>query len=448
MARPASTSITCPSCGRPFGAILEQIIDVGRDPTAKERLLSGRVNLITCPNCGYRGMVGTPLMYHDPAKQMAVIYVPIELNLDSTARQKLIGDLTNALMRSLPEEAPKGYLLQPKEALTMQGLVDLVLEGDGITQEMIASERRKVELIEQISTVSDEELVPLLAENQALFDLTFIELLTAASQAATQRGDTRRSLRLLNVRSQLMETTEAGQMLREQEAAANEAAQELQALGENITREAFVDLLIKAAGNPAKVDALAGMGRSLLDYTTFQLITNQLDATTSEDDKKLLEALRDRLLQINAEYERQARVLIQRSADTLKMLLQAGDIPGAIRNNLDRIDDMFLQILQVNLEEARRAGNLEVSTRLKEIRDEVLKLIQASAPPEIRLINDLLAVESEEESIKMLQEHQADINEDLVAVMGELADQLRQGGNSPAADRLEVLRAQAQKMLT
>ena len=447
MARPASTSITCPSCGRPFGAILEQIIDVGRDPTGKERLLSGRVNLITCPNCGYRGMVGTPLMYHDPSKQLAVIYVPIELNLDTNARQKLIGDLTNALMRSLPEEAPKGYLLQPKEALTMQGLVDVVLEADGITQEMIASERQKVELIEKLSTVPDEELPGLLTENQALFDLTFLELLTAAAQAASQRGDSRGSLRLLNVRSTLMDTTEAGMELRAQEASVIEASQELQALGENVTRDAFVDLLVRSADNPIKVDALASMGRTLLDYTTFQLITNRIDAAADEQ-KKSLEALRDRLLQINAEYERQARLMIQRSADTLKMLLQAADIPTAIRNNLDRIDDMFLQILQVNLEEARKAGNLEVSARLKEIRDEVLKLIQASAPPEIRLINDLLAVESEEESIKMLQTRQAEVNEDLVGVMAELADQLRQGGNDPAADRLESLRDQAQKMLS
>jgi hypothetical protein len=190
------------------------------------------------------------------------------------------------------------------------------------------------------------------------------------------------------------------------------------------------------------------MGRSLLDYTTFQLITNRVDAAASDEEKRPLEALRDRLLQINAEYERQARVMIQRSADTLKMLLQAADIPSAIRNNLDRIDDMFLQILQVNLEEARKAGNLEVSARLKEIRDEVLKLIQASAPPEIRLINDLLSVESEEESMQMLQTRQAEVNEDLVGVMGELADQLRQGGNDPAADRLINLRMQAQKMLS
>lgn len=448
MARPASTSITCPSCGRPFGAILEQIIDVGRDPTAKERLLSGRVNLITCPNCGYRGMVGTPLMYHDPSKQMAVVYVPIELNLDPNARQKLIGDLTNALMRSLPEDAPRGYLLQPKEALTMQGLVDLVLEADGITQEMIATERHKVELIEQISTVAEEELQPLLDQNKALFDLTFLELLTAAAQSASQRGDARRSLRLLNVRSTLMDTTEAGQELREQEQAVAEVAQELQALGEQVTRESFVDLLARSADSPIKIDALASMGRTLLDYTTFQLITNKVDAAATEEEKSRLAALRDRLLQINAEYERQARAMIQRSADTLKMLLQAGDIPGAIRNNLDRIDDMFLQILQVNLEEARKAGNLEVSARLKEIRDEVLKLIQASAPPEIRMINDLLSIENEEESIQLLQSRQSEVNEDLVTVMSELAEQLRQGGNDPAADRLEMLRAQAQKMLS
>jgi len=74
--------MSCPSCRQPFGAILEQILDVGIDPSAKERLLSGRINLITCPFCGYRGMVGTPLMYHDPAKKLAIVYVPMELNLD------------------------------------------------------------------------------------------------------------------------------------------------------------------------------------------------------------------------------------------------------------------------------------------------------------------------------------------------------------------------------
>ena len=74
----------------------------------------------------------------------------------------------------------------------------------------------------------------------------------------------------------------------------------------------------------------------------------------------------------------------------------APDIPSAIQANLNRIDDTFLQVLQVNLEEARKADNADISDRLKIIRDEVLKLIQSSAPPEIQFINELLSLESEE----------------------------------------------------
>jgi hypothetical protein len=425
---------------------LEQIIDVGLDPTAKERLLSGRVNLITCPQCGYRGMVGTPLVYHDAAKQMAIIYVPMELNLEQSQREKLIGDFTNALIRALPEDAPKGYLLQPHTALTLQGLIDQILEADGISPEMLDAERKKVDLVRQIiAAADDQEVAQLISDNQPLLDLTFLELLTAAAQSASQSGDSRQSLKLLNLRSQLMDSTEAGQELKAQEAALNEAAREVEALGQNITREAFAELLVNAVNNPAKVDALATLGRNLLDYTTFQLITEQIEKSEGES-RTQLEAMRNRLLEINAEYERQARALIQRSTDTLKMLLQAPDVAAAIRNNLDRIDDMFLQVLQLNLDEARKAGHVEVSSKLKQVRDEVLKLIQASAPPEVRLINDLLALENENEALEALRTRKAEVNDNLLAVMDELINQLGQAGNDPAVQRLEALKLEAQRL--
>lgn len=445
MVRPVQSSISCPACGQPFGAILEQIIDVGIDPTSKERLLSGRVNLITCPHCGYRGMVGTPLMYHDPAKKLAIVYVPMELNLQQAEREKLIGDMTNAVIRALPEDAPKGYLLQPGTALTLQGLLDQVLEADGITQDMIQNERRKVELVNSLAAADAAERERLLSENLDLVDVGFLELLTAAAQAASQSGDERGSLRLLNVRQHLLETTEAGQAIKAQQAALIEASQELQALGESVTREAFVELLVRAAGDPLKVDALATLGRALLDYTTFQILTGYIDRASPEQHDQLVE-VRERLLQINAEYEQQARAMIQRAAETLRGLIVARDIPAAIRANLHRIDDTFLQVLQVNLEEARRTGNVEVSGRLREIRDEVLKLIQASAPPEIQLINDLLSLESEQESLDLLRSRQQEISEDLLQVMGDLAGQLRDSGNDLAAQRLERLRAAALEM--
>jgi len=442
-----STSITCPVCGQPFGAILERILDVRIDPTVKERLLGGRINLVTCPHCGYRGAVGTPLLYHDPTKKLAIVYVPMELNLQQTDRERLVGDLTNAVIRSLPEDAPKGYLLQPQTALTLQGLIEQVLEADGVTQEMLQAERRKVELVNELADAKPEQRDQLLEENWDLFDLGFLELLTATAQAATQAGDQRRALRLLNIRQYLMDNTETGQALKAQQEALLEASQELQSLGQNVTRETFIELLVQAIDNPPKVDALAALGRALLDYTTFQLITARIDAARTEDEKAALGALRDRLLEINAEYEQQARAVIQRAADTLRMLMAAPDVSSAIMSNLDRIDDTFLQVLQVNLEEARKSGNTPVSDRLRQIRDEVLRLIQTSAPPEIRLINDLLSLESEAESLALLRSRHSEITPDFIEVMAQIAEQLRAGGNESAAQRLDVLRAEAEQFI-
>ena len=62
----AKTQTNCPRCKQPIIAEIEQIFDLNTDPAAKQRLLSGTVNFIHCPACGYEGMVGTPIVYHDP----------------------------------------------------------------------------------------------------------------------------------------------------------------------------------------------------------------------------------------------------------------------------------------------------------------------------------------------------------------------------------------------
>jgi hypothetical protein len=446
MARPMQQTINCPQCGQPFNAILEQILDVGRDPSARDRLLSGRVNVVTCPHCGFQGVVSTPLMYHDPEKQLAIVYVPMQLNLGQEDREKLIGDMTNAVMRGMPDDAPKGYLLQPATALTLQGLTEQVLEAEGITREMIDAERRKIELIDQLAEAKKDEVDGLIEENQDLIDATFLELLRAAGQAAGQSGDNRTSLRLLNLRSRLMETTEAGQELKAREEAIVEASRELQALGEQgqgITREQFVDLLVKASGDPAKVEAYGVLGRNLLDYRTFQLLSEQAEKAESEEKAEHIREARETLLEIAAEFEEQSRAVIERAANTLRTLLQTEDIEGAVRANLDRIDETFLAVLQANLEEARNNGQVEVSSRLKRIRDEVLRLMQQAAPPEIRLINDLLSAESDEAAIALLNERSDELSPDILSVFEDLIRQLRDAGNEGAADRLEVLRAEA-----
>ncbi len=279
-----------------------------------------------------------------------------------------------------------------------------------------------------------------------MIDTGFLALLTAAAQAASQQNDNRTALRLLNLRKRLMETTEAGHELQAQEQALVEASEELRALGENITRDQFVGLLARAAGNWPKVDALGTLGRALLDYTTFQLLTEHIEQVQNDEERANLEEVRNHLLAIAAEYERQSRAVLEHAVSTLRMLLQTGDVQAAIQANLDRIDETFLMVLQANLEEARRSGNVEASSRLKVIRDEVMRLIQEAAPPEVRLINDLLALETEEEALQLLHERSADLTPDTLVVMEDLIAQLRDAGNDPAADRLALIHAEAAKM--
>src|SRR5260221_4391873 len=146
--QPRGTQLTCPNCRQPFSAQLEQVIDVGRDPQAKARLLARRINLVTCSHCGYQTMLGTPLVYHDAAKELLLIYIPMELNLPRQEQERLIGSMTNAIINSLPQEQRKGYLLTPKMMLSMQGMVETSVEGDGITKEFLEQQRAKMGLVE------------------------------------------------------------------------------------------------------------------------------------------------------------------------------------------------------------------------------------------------------------------------------------------------------------
>jgi hypothetical protein len=112
------TRISCPNCRQPIVADIEQLYDAGANPEAKQRLLSGSNNLVQCPHCGFQGPVETPIVYHDPQKELLLTYIPPVLNMPRNEQEKLIGNLINQVVNRLPQEQRKGYLLRPQPALT------------------------------------------------------------------------------------------------------------------------------------------------------------------------------------------------------------------------------------------------------------------------------------------------------------------------------------------
>lgn len=60
----------CRRCGTEKEVPSLNIINTESNPELKEKLLSGRLFLWSCPHCGADNLVKYPLLYHDPAQKL------------------------------------------------------------------------------------------------------------------------------------------------------------------------------------------------------------------------------------------------------------------------------------------------------------------------------------------------------------------------------------------
>ena len=127
------TSVPCPVCRQPIVVDLTRLFDLNTDPSAKEKLLSGAANYFQCPNCQQQGIYPTPIVYHDPDKELLLTYFPPELHTPINEQEKTIGPLIKKVMDDLAPEKRKGYLFKPQTMLSQQKLFETILEADGIT---------------------------------------------------------------------------------------------------------------------------------------------------------------------------------------------------------------------------------------------------------------------------------------------------------------------------
>ena len=187
------TQVNCPNCSQPVVADVDQLFDLNIDPTAKQRLLSGAFNLVQCQVCGYQGNLATPLVYHDPEKELLLSFVPPDLGLPRDEQEKVIGNLITQVFNELPQEQRKGYLFSPQSALTMQGFIERILEEDGITREMIQAQQDRLNLIQRLANVTDDAVLEeIVKQEEALLDHEFYGLVNRLVESAMMSGDSAR----------------------------------------------------------------------------------------------------------------------------------------------------------------------------------------------------------------------------------------------------------------
>ncbi len=424
--------VTCPKCGTKYVAQVKSVVDVGQEPSLKTALLRGKLNTVRCPACAAVGSISTPLLYHDPQKELLLLFFPPQLNLKLEDRERLTGSLVNALMTTLPADARKGYFFNPRTVLTMQSLIEEVLKADGLTDEMIERQRNRGRVLQDLLEVMDdpERLKYLIDENKEHIDYSFFLTLSAAAEDSAASGLKDLSERLLALREVLLE----GLSITLPEPLSLETSRE-----EVLNRILQID-------EPASRRAFVVYNRPLLDYAFFQELTGRIEQVPSEQAESL-RSLRSELLELTQQLDKEALAMQQAKIRLLQEILNSPDPVAALRDRKQEIDVLFLSLLASAMRAAEEAMDEEELQRLQSLNDAAMSILQEDLPPELRLVNDLLAAEYPDGTEQVLQQRREDWTADLIQVLENLGQDLEDRGQPEAAQRLRNVRQQAQALL-
>lgn len=436
MLPPQPVSLTCPNCGTPFQAPVFQLIDVGQAPELKQALLSGRVNVAVCPKCGAGGMLAAPLVYHDPAKQFFFALFPQEVQATPQEREQFIGALSQFILRDLPKDAPRGYLLTPRNFISLSSMLDTILEGEGIPRAALEAQRKRTEILSRLMAASEDEqaLQQVVEANKAALDYEFFLTMSAYIEAAEQDQDEEALQRFTSLRDRVM--TMVGFSMEDGEA---EPEQDL---------EQAIDALLQAEES-ALPEAIAEH-RPLLDYDFYEAIAARIDAAHTAGDAAEAERLatrRDLIRDTAEQMDRDAQELFERAAQTLQGVLEAPDTRAALVEHREELDEAFMLVVGLNAQQAERAGNQEMVQRLAAIEKEAMEVIQEALSPEERLIGQLLSAETPQDATKLLRQNASAINSPFVKRLNEMSAEMETSGRKEIGDRLRQLGREAASML-
>jgi hypothetical protein len=412
-------------------AEIQQLFDLNTDPDAKQKLLSGAANTIQCQACGYQGLYPTPIVYHDPEKEMLLTYFPSELGVSINEQEKMVGPLIKRVVNDLPMEKRKAYLFQAQSMLTYQTMMEKILEADGVTKDMLDAQQKKLQLIQRLlSTASVDSRKEIIKQEEALIDETFFGLLNRLVEATVAQGDKQSAQQLALFQQELLQETKVGQEIQEKMKSSQKAMEDLQeAAKAGLTREKLLDLLIEAP-DEIYINTLIGMVRSGLDYEFFQILSQKIDATSDSDKKTKLSSLRDFLVEVTRQIDVQIQEEKQHARETLNKILAEVNIEVGLEKYGNELNDFFVEAVQEGLQEARKAADLEKISKLGQLNS---MIEEASKPPaEIQFVETLLQAPDAESIQTLLNEKPEVINDEFLQLLANLINQTEQQGNQQA----------------
>ncbi len=450
---PRGAQVRCPSCGASYVVPVFSVIDLGVNPELRGPILGGQINVAMCQSCGAGGPLSTPLMVHDPEHQFLGVFMPLEGMGDEMQRQKAIGDLVQTLMRKIPSEARKGYMLQPRQFVDWEKLLEQLWGFEGVTPEMLRKQRDQSTLLQRLLAVADDPsaLDILLGRSADLIDREFFTLLDQVLLMSRGQGQNGGLEQLRKLRDRLLEKTEAGRAVKQQQDKVRALLERLQA---STSREQVLDIVLEAwrDENGQQMTGTLAIATGIpTDYQFLMALSQRIDASTDEEDRADLMALRSFLLEIQEQVQAQQQQAQEEMAEAahavLQEVLQATDTAAALREHADAIDEVFLSLLAANIRAAEQKGATGAARRLAQVYQQAMEIVQERLPADMRLLNQILTAPDDATARQLLRDNRSLLNRDFVENMKALEEDMRQNGRAEIADRMKALRGQIALMI-
>jgi len=438
MIPPQPVPVRCPRCQTPFEASVRSVINVQETPRLKEDLLVGRLNIATCPACGARLRVGSPLFYYDSSHELAVAYIPMEMGLRQEDQERLIGSLANAVFESLPTEERRFYILNPKVTLTQQGLLETIMEADGVTREMLEAQANRAKLLgELLDNVDDEaSLARLVEADKDSIDYEFYLMIAGLMENAQDLGATDEATRLAMLRDRLIALTGG-------------PSQPLpRPMTGEIPDEEVINTLLEA--DPQTLVALVAVNRPRFDYVFFQTLTNQMEAAQAAGNTEQaarLGKLREDLLAASDTIDREMQVSLRQGATLLQTILESEDPSATVQQHLSEIDDAFLWVLSANIQQAYEEGRNDVAQMLEGLYAYILARLELELPPELQLINRLLRLAEPTQRAEVLTAEASYVTPALAEALERAASEAAEHGRDDLAGQARTIAAEVRARL-
>ena len=431
----ARIQTSCPNCGQPMVAEIFQVIDANKEFQLKEILLAGGLNFAQCQLCGFQGQLPIPLVYHDKEKELLLTFSPPDTNKTMEEKETALAPLLKQVIDNLEPQDRKGYLFQPQAMLTMNNLVKNVLLADGITDEMIQAQQEKMKLLDTLFNQDGEKLKKTVIENNENIDREFFAIFAEIAQRIISSRDEKSIEKIKAVQDVLMAETDIGKEILSETREIQAATQSLEALGENLTRVSLLELVISAP-NLERVKAFAGLVRPAMDYEFFQNFTERIEAAGESDRKDLVEK-RNLMLKMTQEIDEQLQQKVLEATETIDRIIDNKSIEEGLMKNIGLVDQLFVQALSGEINQAEESKNEERKEKLIEL----FQIIQEmSTPPELKKVEELVALSDDSSKLETaLDEIDPELSEKIIGYLTSIISNYEEQAVNEEAENLDQL---------